>query len=353
MLTLLTSSCGKKTKKLQIEGQARHSAIISDEFIYEINNALTPQCHASTIEVSNGIPVASWFGGTEEKNDDVGIWLSRKIQSKWSTPREVANGVQNDGTRYPCWNPVLFKPKDKPLMLFYKVGPNPREWWGLYMSSEDNGLSWSSPTKLPKGILGPIKNQPIQLENGHILSPTSTESKEDGWRIYLEISKDLGLEWSKTNYLNDGVQFGAIQPAILNHGNGNLQLLSRTKNDVIAENWSTDGGNTWSKMGATSLPNPNSGIDALTLKDGRNLLIYNPTSKNWGDRVPLSIAMSEDGKEWKRILDLEPLTQKTDKEGEEYSYPTAIQSANGLIHIVYTWNRKTVKYVVLDPNKLP
>ena len=275
-----------------------------------------------------------------------------KIPGKWSTPREIATGVQKDGTRYPCWNPVLFKPKDKPLMLYYKVGPNPREWWGVYMSSEDDGLSWSSPIKLPMGILGPIKNQPIQLTNGNILSPTSTESKEDGWRIYLEISKDLGLTWSKTKYLNDGIQFGAIQPAILNHGNGNLQLLSRTKNDVIAENWSTDGGNTWSKMGATSLPNPNSGIDALTLKDGRNILIYNPTDKNWGDRVPLSIAISKDGKDWKRILDLEPLTQQTDKEGEEYSYPTVIQSPNGLIHIVYTWNRQTVKYVVLDPNKL-
>lgn len=351
-LAIVISSCEKKTKISDNMEQGKHAAIVSEEFIYEIDKALTPQCHASTIEVSNGIPIASWFGGTEEKNDDVGIWISRKVKGKWSVPKEVANGVQEDGTRFPCWNPVLFKPKDKPLILFYKVGPNPQEWWGLYMTSEDDGLTWSAPVKLPDGILGPIKNQPIQLANGDILSPTSTESKKDGWRIYLEISKDMGLTWEKTEYLNDGKEFGAIQPAILNYKNGKLQLLSRTDKEVITENWSEDFGKTWSKMESTSLPNPNSGIDAVSLKDGRQLLVYNPTGKNWGDRVPLSIAISTDGKKWNVILDLEPLTEKTDREGEEYSYPTMIQDANGMIHIVYTWNRKTVKYVILDPDKL-
>ena len=238
------------------------------------------------------------------------------------------------------------------MILFYKVGPNPKEWWGLYITSEDNGLTWSKPIKLPNGILGPIKNQPIQLENGDILSPTSTEEKNDIWKIQLEISKDQGKTWTKTKDLNDGKEFGAIQPSILNHGNGKLQLLSRTMNEVITENWSSDYGKTWDTMKATTLPNPNSGIDAVTLKDGRHILIYNPTGKNWGDRVPLSVGISNDGKKWDRVIDLEPLTENTDKEGEEYSYPTVIQAENGMIHIVYTWNRKTVKHVVLDPKKL-
>ena len=123
-------------------------------------------------------------------------------------------------------------------------------------------------------------------------------------------------------------------------------------NEVITENWSSDYGKTWDTMKAMSLPNPNSGIDAVTLKDGRHILIYNPTGKNWGDRVPLSVGISNDGKKWDRVIDLEPLTENTDKEGEEYSYPTVIQAENGMIHIVYTWNRKTVKHVVLDPKKL-
>ena len=87
-------------------------------------------------------------------------------------------------------------------------------------------------------------------------------------------------------------------------------------------------------MTAISLPNPNSGIDGVTLKDGRQFLVYNPTGKNWGDRVPLSVGLSVDGKNWNRILYLETLTETIDKEVEEYSYPTVIQAADGKIHLV-------------------
>jgi len=352
VISVASFSCKGQLEKLPEVKPIDHPSVISAEFIYELADARTPECHASTVEVSGNSVVAAWFGGTKEKNKDVGIWVSRKTSARWSTPVEVVNGVQEDGTRYPCWNPVLFKPKGLPLHLFYKVGPSPREWWGLYMTSMDDGVTWSEPIKLHDGILGPIKNQPIQLSDGTILSPSSTESKTEGWKIHLETSNDLGKTWSRTEPLNDGKEFGAIQPVVLNYGNGKLQLLSRTKNDVVTQNWSEDSGKTWSKMTKSSLPNPNSGIDGVTLNDGRQLLVYNPTQKNWGNRVPLSIALSTDGENWKRVLDLEPLRKTTDKEGEEYSYPTVIQAQDDKIHIVYTWNRKTVKYVVLDPEKL-
>ena len=352
LCALITISCKEKMDKLPEVLPIDHAAIVEQEFIYEIADALTPECHASTVAVSTGTVIASWFGGTKEKNDDVGIWVSRKTGGGWSTPIEVANGVQSDGSRYPSWNPVLYKPDGGPLMLFYKVGPDPETWWGLYMTSQDDGKTWSEPIMLPEGILGPIKNQPIQLSNGHIISPSSTESKTDGWQIHLEMSSDSGKTWTRTAPLNDGKEFGAIQPVVLDYGDGRLQLLSRTKNSVVSQNWSTDNGNTWSKMEATDLPNPNSGIDGVSLKDGRQLLVYNPTEKNWGDRVPLSLALSSDGKNWNRVLDLEPLRENTDKEGEEYSYPTIMQAPDGLVHLVYTWNRKTVKYIVVDPAKL-
>src|SRR5680860_874947 len=342
-------SCQGQMKKLPEVKPLDHPAVLTQEFIYEIADALTPECHASTVEVSNGTVIASWFGGTKEKNKDVGIWVSRNTDGSWSTPIEVVNGVQEDGTRHPCWNPVLFKPKGQPLYLFYKVGPSPQEWWGLYMTSKDDGKTWSEPIMLPDGILGPIKNQPIQLKNGTIISPSSNETLTGDWTIHIEQSVDSAKTWTKTEPLNDPEEFGAIQPVVLNHGNGKLQLLSRTKNDVVAQNWSEDNGKTWGKMTATSLSNPNSGVDGVTLKDGRHILIYNPTSKNWGDRVPLSLGISTDGRNWNRVLDLEPLRETTDREGEEYSYPTVIQAPDGKVHIVYTWNRKTVKYVVLEP----
>lgn len=351
IFSIFIFSCKGKVKLPEVQ-PIDHPSVVTEEFVYLMENALTPECHASTVEVSNGTVVASWFGGTEEKNDDVGIWVSRNTNGSWSTPSEVVNGVQEDGSRYPCWNPVLFKPKGQPLYLFYKVGPSPQEWWGLYMTSENDGKTWSKPKMLPDGILGPIKNQPIQLENGTVMSPSSVETTDGDWTIHIEQSSDNAKTWTKTEPLNDPKKFGAIQPVVFNHGNGKLQLLSRTKNGVVTQNWSDDSGTTWGEMSEAGLPNPNSGIDGVTLKDGRHLLVYNPTGKNWGDRVPLSVALSKDGKKWNRILDLEPLQENTDKEGEEYSYPTVIQAPDGMVHLVYTWNRKTVKYVVLDPSKM-
>src|SRR3954447_18032628 len=139
---------------------AGQPGLLKSEFIYEI--APFPECHASTIVESKGGLVAAWFGGTRERNPDVGIWLSRFTDDRWSAPVEVANGIQTATTRHPCWNPVLLQPKLGPLLLFYKVGPTPSSWWGMITESKDGGVTWSKPRRLPEGILGPIKNKPVQ-----------------------------------------------------------------------------------------------------------------------------------------------------------------------------------------------
>ena len=319
-------------------GAQTADAILKSEFIYE--QAPFPSCHASTIvEAGNGV-VAAWFGGTAEKNPDVGIWVSRRNQNGWSKVLEVANGVQKDGNRYPCWNPVLFQPARGPLMLFYKVGPSPSEWWGMLITSTDGGATWSTPRRLPDGILGPIKNKPVQLQDGSILSGSSTEHA--GWRVHMERSSDLGSTWMKTEPLNDATQFGAIQPAVLVYPSRLIQILCRSRQGKITESWSSDAGKTWSPMKATSLPNPSAGIDAVMLKDGRALVVYNHTARG---RSPLNVAVSADGNSWKAALILE------DQPGE-YSYPAVIQTSDGMVHITYTWKRQRIKHVVIDPRKL-
>lgn len=319
--------------------------LISSGFIYE--EAPFPECHASTIVESKGTLIAAWFGGTREKHPDVGIWLSRREGGKWTTPVEVANGVESADKRYPTWNPVLFQPNKGPLMLFYKVGPNPDAWWGMLMTSEDGGKTWSKPRRLPDGILGPIKNKPVELPNGDLLSPTSTE--DQGWRVHFERSSDQGKTWQSTGPINDGKQFGAIQPSILFHKDGSLQAMCRSRQGNIVETWSKDQGRTWSPLKASVLPNPNSGTDAVTLKDGRQLLVYNHTTTTpgrWGGpRSPLNVAVSSDGATWQAALVLE-------SEPGEFSYPAVIQTADGLVHITYTWKRKKVRHVVVDPGKL-
>src|SRR5215204_6100569 len=245
-------------------------AIILQEFVYE--SAPYPSAHASTIvETSSHELVAAWFGGTRERNPDVRIWLSRREKSGWTPSVEVANGVQPDGTRHPTWNPVLFQPRTGPLMLFYKVGPSPENWWGMLRTSSDAGRTWSEPRRLPEGILGPIKNKPVQLADGTILSPTSTESESEPsrWQVHFERSSDGGKTWTATQPLNDGLTMAAIQPSILFRdriGGDRLLAVGRTRQSKVFATTSDDGGNSWSALSLLDdLPNPNAGTDAVTL----------------------------------------------------------------------------------------
>jgi predicted neuraminidase len=394
-------------------GAASGPAVVVDEFIYE--KAPYPSCHASTIvETDAHEYVAAWFGGTAERNPDVGIWVSRfdPATKAWSPGVEVANGVQPDGTRVPTWNPVLFQPRaGAALQLYYKVGPTPQTWWGMVRTSRDGGRTWSDARRLPDGILGPIKNKPVQLDDGTILAGSSAEvpkpltaadamsaftamaagvaltvvvtllycrflrerkvggwllalavwivglapfmwvvnklifQRPSEWRVHFESSSDGGETWAATMAANDGLKLAAIQPSLLFRGpmgGGRLQAVGRTRQRKVFTIDSNDGGKTWGKMSLLKVPNPNAGTDAVTLQDGRHLLVCNPVAKG---RTPLVVDLSRNGREWTQVVVLE------DQPGE-YSYPAVIQASDGLVHITYTWKRQRVKHVVLDPAKL-
>lgn len=342
LLAVVLVSCtafAKKSKKAD-------KAIVKAEFIYTADDVSFPSCHASTIEETNNGLIAAWFGGTAEKDPDVGIWVSRFENGKWTKPVEAVNGIQHKDLRYPTWNPVLYNNEGE-IKLYYKVGPDCSYWWGEVMSSTDNGKTWFNRHRLPEGIWGPIKNKPVKLANGELLCPSSTEI--DGWRVHMEITPDMGKTWEKTGFLNEKEQ-GSIQPTVLIHPNGKLQILNRSKTKEILTSWSTDNGRTWSKFEPTVLPNNNSGLDGVTLKDGRHVLIYNhiKPKKVWGDRNILNMAISEDGVNWEAAV----LLENDPDPDTEYSYPAVIQSNDGMIHITYTWNRELIKHVVVDPSKI-
>jgi predicted neuraminidase len=334
-------------------GEAKSSprpGVVLEEFVFE--TAPFPSCHAATIlELPDGELLCAFFGGTAERHPDVEIRLSRKTPGGvWSPPVSVADGIQSATNRLPTWNPVLFQPNGGELMLFYKVGPSPSAWWGMVKTSKDGGRTWSEAIKLGERIIGPVKNKPIELRDGTIISGSSTEHQ--GWRVHVERSTDSGKSWKLIGPIEAENQIGAIQPTILTHTDSRLQMLSRTRAEhgFIAQTWSNDGGLTWSPLARLNLPNNNSGFDAVTLKDGRQLLVSNHSTRDQAGmghkgRGILNVALSKDGLTWEAALVLDHLDQPE----KQFSYPAVIQTRDGLIHIAYTWHRDRIKHVVLNP----
>jgi len=319
-------------------------------------------CHASTIvALPGGHLLAAWFAGTEEGHPDVAVWLAHHDGERWHEPTKVA-----DQPGVPLWNPVLFRDASDTVWLFYKVSPTIPAWTGVYVKSHDGGHSWSSPCALPAGMIGPAKNKPITLSNGDILCGSSSESWRS-WACWCEITADGGKTWSRHGPISapevvstererrwDGESHdaalpkahrGVIQPTVWEYQPGHLKMLMRSTQAVgaVCVTTSENYGRTWSPVSLTDIPNPNSGLDAVRLNDGRIIMACNPTRSG---RTPLSLLLSEDNGHtwpWRRDLEMGP---------GEYSYPSIIQAEDGLVHVVYTWRRMRIHHAVLEPKDI-
>ena len=327
-------------------------------------------------------------------------WAASDKNASIKAFRPTQTGVP-DTLRKAAYNPVLYQVPGGDLLLFYKLGRDVRDWTGYLMVSHDNGYTWTQqrdsiqPAQAAlynqiagacierDSLLGAIKNQPIALpagfrcKNGNvlkqqrILSPTSKETataskvKAGQWRCYIEVSEDGGKTWTLSPAVPQRAEIRTIQPTLLVHADGRVQMLCRTaqpkeegREDLarIATSYSDDGGLTWSEMRLLDLPNNNSGIDATTLQDGSFALIYNPFScvdwrpktdpaRNKPLRNPLCLATSQDGENWQQVLMLEssPISQ--------YSYPSMIVGSDGTLHCIYTWRRQRIKYQRVFPQQ--
>jgi predicted neuraminidase len=311
----------------------------------------TPSCHASTlVELANGDLLASWFGGTREGASDVAIWQSRRTASGWSPPRAVIR--EPDIATY---NPVLFHSANGVLWFYYKFGPHPSSWTAGRTYSRDEGQTWAPVEHVPAGLYGPIRTKPLVLANGTILSGSSVESYES-WACWIERSTDQGQTWQRIGPIaassdlatvkpKAGEPFGIIQPSLVDLGGKHIRLYARSTESIgrICQADSYDDGLTWSEVKATSLPNPNSGIDAVRLRDGRLVMIYNRSTHF---RTPLNLAVSHDGEQWKDFYELE-------HGPGEYSYPALIQARNGDLLMTYTWRREKIRFVRYPLSKIP
>lgn len=318
--------------------------IAAHDFVFEDDRSFS-QCHASTVlNTTDGNFLVAWFGGTHEKHDDVGIWLSKGKPGAWSAPVEIAKVREN-----PHWNPVLFRSPDGSIILYFKVGSSIDDWETWYKVSPDNGETWTDAKELvagDKGGRGPVRNKPVVLSNGTWLAPASNE-KSGVWNAFVDRSEDNGKTWTASSFMSlnrDSIPGeGVIQPVLWESSPGNVHMLLRSSAGVICRSDSKDYGRTWSPVYKTGLPNPNSGIDLTKLGDGRLILAYNPDGKNWGVRRPMALAVSNDnGKTWLTSVNLE-----TGNEGDEFSYPSIIHLGD-TIAVTYTWKRERIAFWIVS-----
>ncbi len=334
------------------------------EIIFEYGKFF-PTCHASTIlPLENGDILCAYFAGTREKDDDVGIWLSRSVGGVWLEPECIAKDEN-----VPHWNPVLFEGSEGEVRLVYKVGADVPNWKSRSRTSTDGGKTWSEPFIHPEphSACGPVRSKPITLRNGDMLAPNSVETSEE-WLPFIDISRDGGKSFEKladipVNISDESAPEyvsgkGAIQPALWESERG-VHAFLRTTAGAIYRSDSFDGGKTWSLARRTDIPNNNSGAE--TACDGENLfMVLNPVSNavtpSKGVRHPLSIIKFADldGGEYEEFLQLERSpTQQEMEESKlkykdnayagrvEYSYPAACIRA-GKLYVSYTYCRRQI-----------
>jgi predicted neuraminidase len=346
------------------------------EFIFEPGSTGAADNHASTIvQLKNGSLMAAWFGGTKEGAPDVVVWGSTMTAGKWSKPVELVREAN-----IACFNPVLFHTADGRLWLYYKFGAHPSSWTAGRRYSTDEGKTWSAVEHLAAPLIGPVRAKPLLLADGTIVSGSSTEG-QGGWRAWIERSTDQGKSWTRIGpitipdeldipsaeaiaaaaekpvestdpsfvktklYPPAKKTVGIIQPAVVQVKGDHLRFYarSRSKSARIAVADSFDNGKSWTQARFLDLPNPNSGIDAVRLKDGRIVLIYN---HSYNKRTPLNLAVSTDGEHFRDFAILE------DGPGQ-YSYPAMIQGSDGDLQITYSWRRKTIKHVRFPLKDIP
>lgn len=275
--------------------------------------------------------MASWFAGSREGAPDTAIWSAERAEGAWSAPRALASSQGR-----PDGNSVLWIDDGGVLRLWYVTMEG--DGWATCRvrerRSSDEGHTWGPDRHIRREWGWMVRNEPIAW-NGRFLMPMYDERD---WSAFMLISQDGGETWAQSNILRSDA--GVIQPALAELSDGRLLAFLRGRGGAVYRSFCTDGaGRRWSDPEPTSLPNPNSAVELLRLRSGTLLAVFNPTTHG---RSPLRAALSDDdGESWGIWRDLETRTA-------EFSYPTAIQTPDSLVHVLYTWRRQTIAHACFD-----
>lgn len=354
---------------------------------------LTVQNHAANLlPLGNGDLACVWFGGTQEGIPDISAYFSRlpKGASRWTAPVKLSD----DPTRSEQ-NPILFHAPDGLLWLIYTSQRSGNQDTAVVMcrTSDDDGLTWGSIRTLIDEPGTFVRQPPVFLANGDWLLPIFRCRAEPGRKWVgdtdiseVKISSDGGLSFV-THTVPDST--GCVHMNIVELDGGRLVAFFRSRfADHVYRSTSDDRGRTWTPPRPTPLPNNNSSIQAIRLRDGRLAMVYNhasaadatdrrvslyddiededgpadaapdspPAARRtafWGaPRAPMSLAVSSDeGLTWPVRHDLETgsgycmTNNSREKLNRELSYPSIRQTPDGRVHVAYTHFRQAIKYV--------
>ncbi|MEO8028806.1 MAG: sialidase family protein [Bryobacteraceae bacterium] len=298
---------------------------------------------ASISEFANGDLYIVYYGGKGEYANDTSVYGSRlkKGSTQWSAPRVIAHDPFRS-----VGNGVVWQAPDGVVWLFYVVRFG-KTWSDSRIGakiSTDNAETWSDASLIDLQQGSMVRCHPILLANGDYLLPVYRETGNDPELVAPDsgsyfLRYDVKAKtWTKTNEIRSRI--GNIQPAAARVTDSYLVAYCRRggtyeprKDGYLVRSESRDGGKTWSAGTETKFPNPNSAVDFIRLKNGHLLLVYNDSMNS---RTPLTAAISEDGDK------TYPFRRNLAEGRNDFAYPAAIQTADGMIHVVYTSDRRGV-----------
>ena len=322
-----------------------------------VSHGETPRVHSVTaVAITDAVVRSFWYGGTREGAQDVAIYAS-EFDAKavvWSKPEMLVDrsAAQRDLHRYirKLGNPVIYRPSDTELWLFY-VSVSVGGWAGSsinLMISNDLGTSWQATKRLVNSpffnISTLVKGPGFKYRDGTV-----------GLPVYHEFIGKFGelLRLDEDGNLLDKIRLSSgdnsLQPVIIPmddlRASGFMRYAGEFPRRVLNFH-SNDGGASWSSPAKSALPNPNAAVSVIKLVGGELLMAFNNSEDG---REDLTLAVSKNqGRDWQVAAALEQGVSDSESREHEYSYPWLLQSPDGTIHLLYTWNKERIRHVLFN-----